>query len=167
MNCDGVAAGGVTAEAITQHQAQVSALLQQHFGLSPEYNEANGLYDVDSYRMCLFKVLPCPRSGQHDWSSCPYAHHGERARRRCLLLSNYAIKVCPDMQKGGECPRGEACTMTHSMFEYWMHPLRYKTKMCREGASCLKRFCFFAHTPEEVRPGSDTPPGTKCPSAGV
>jgi hypothetical protein len=28
-----------------------------------------------------------------------YAHHGERARRRCLLLSNYAIKVCPDMQK--------------------------------------------------------------------
>uniref|UniRef100_A0A383VUY1 C3H1-type domain-containing protein n=1 Tax=Tetradesmus obliquus TaxID=3088 RepID=A0A383VUY1_TETOB len=169
MNCDGVAAGGVTAEAITQHQAQVSALLQQHFGLSPEYNEANGLYDVDSYRMCLFKVLPCPRSGQHDWSCCPYAHHGERARRRCLLLSNYATKVCPDMMKGGECPRGEACTMTHSMFEYWMHPLRYKTKMCCKGASCLKRFCFFAHTPEEVRPGSNTPPGTSLlqPATGA
>jgi hypothetical protein len=124
MTSDRVPIGGVAAGAISQHQAQVSALLQQHFGLSsgvhhranvrcdslcavnlsitvswsvlaaccmpglhdnggsfappvthpnssrlfvpltascllcyePEYNEANGMYDVDSYRMCLFKA---------------------------------------------------------------------------------------------------------------
>jgi hypothetical protein len=34
MSSDRVATGGVAAAAISQHQAQVSALLQQHFGLS-------------------------------------------------------------------------------------------------------------------------------------
>jgi hypothetical protein len=37
---------------ITPAQPQLPRLC----ALLAEYNEANGLYDVDSYRMCLFKA---------------------------------------------------------------------------------------------------------------
>lgn len=41
---------------------------------------------------------------------------------------------------------------THlQMFEYYMHPLRYRTKMCKDGTSCNRPFCFFAHQPCELR----------------
>jgi hypothetical protein len=32
--------------------------------------------------------------------------------------ANCAATAC--FLQGGECPRGETCTMTHSMFEYWV-----------------------------------------------
>lgn len=32
-----------------------------------------------------------------------------------------------------------------------MHPLRYRTKMCKDGTSCNRPFCFFAHQPSELR----------------
>eukprot|EP00878_Enallax_costatus_P002068 GHUV01002234.1.p1 GENE.GHUV01002234.1~~GHUV01002234.1.p1 ORF type:complete len:430 (+),score=186.62 GHUV01002234.1:638-1927(+) len=63
----------------------------------------------------------------------------------------YGGKLCPDMKQNGDCPRGDACHMTHSMFEYYMHPLRYRTKMCKDGTSCNRPFCFFAHQPSELR----------------
>ncbi|WIA38529.1 hypothetical protein OEZ86_001848 [Tetradesmus obliquus] len=140
-------------DAVAQHQFQVASLLQDN-GLIDEYNEKDGMFDQDSYRMALFKVLPCQKQTQHDWSCCPYAHPNERSRRRCLMVQPYLARVCPDMQTKGECPRGEGCAMTHSMFEYWMHPQRYRTKMCREGAECPRHYCFFAHSPDQLRKAS-------------
>lgn len=32
-----------------------------------------------------------------------------------------------------------------------MHPLRYRTKMCKDGPDCHRPFCFFAHTAAELR----------------
>jgi hypothetical protein len=38
------------------------------------------------------------------------------------------------------------------VFEFWLHPHRYRTEMCKVGAGCNRRICFFAHKPEELRP---------------
>lgn len=37
------------------------------------------------------------------------------------------------------------------VFEYWLHPQRYRTQMCRDGASCTRKVCFFAHSDLELR----------------
>eukprot|EP00878_Enallax_costatus_P011062 GHUV01011554.1.p1 GENE.GHUV01011554.1~~GHUV01011554.1.p1 ORF type:complete len:360 (+),score=142.17 GHUV01011554.1:784-1863(+) len=41
------------------------------------------------------------------------------------------------------------------LFEYWLHPQRYRTQMCRSGEGCQRSLCFFAHSAAELRvPGS-------------
>jgi hypothetical protein len=60
MNSDGVTAGGVTAEAISQHQAQVSALLQQHFGLSPGEQQAASVFHSKLCRDYLWITVIWP-----------------------------------------------------------------------------------------------------------
>lgn len=37
------------------------------------------------------------------------------------------------------------------LFEYWLHPMRYRTQMCRSGAGCNRSLCFFAHSQAELR----------------
>jgi hypothetical protein len=32
----------------------------------------------------VFKILSCSKRAPHDWKSCPFAHPGERGRRRPL-----------------------------------------------------------------------------------
>jgi hypothetical protein len=32
------------------------------------------------------------------------------------------------------CPRGNDCPFAHSMTEYFLHPSRYRTQMCNDGA---------------------------------
>ncbi|KAL0444295.1 UNVERIFIED_CONTAM: Zinc finger CCCH domain-containing protein 2 [Sesamum latifolium] len=39
-------------------------------------------YSSDHFRMYEFKVRKCNRSRSHDWTDCPFAHPGEKARRR-------------------------------------------------------------------------------------
>jgi hypothetical protein len=56
-----------------------------------------------------------------------------------------------------------------SCAEYWLHPQRYRTTLCRDGASCHRSVCFFAHGLEQLRPltapldagNSDNPSFTK------
>lgn len=43
------------------------------------WNEA---YSSDEFRMYEFKVRRCVRTRTHDWTDCPFAHPGEKARRR-------------------------------------------------------------------------------------
>jgi hypothetical protein len=108
--------------------------------------------------------------------SCPFAHPGEKARRRCVRSIPYSANACPDMQKvryqvlqllhcwlltatpvtlaiatvavgaklivslmlvqAGECPRGDACNMTHSVsdptFVQGGMTKRVTTAMCRQ-----------------------------------
>ncbi|KAL6760472.1 hypothetical protein V8C86DRAFT_1771608, partial [Haematococcus lacustris] len=86
---------------------------------------------------------------EHEWTCCPFAHAGEKARRRPLSLFTYTSHPCPDFRKGS-CKRGDACPFAHGVFECWLHPARYCTQMCKE-ANCSRKVCFFAHTVEQLR----------------
>lgn len=44
------------------------------------------------------------------------------------------------------------CEYAHGVFECWLHPAQYRTRLCKDGTNCTRRVCFFAHTPEELRP---------------
>ncbi|GAX75663.1 hypothetical protein CEUSTIGMA_g3107.t1 [Chlamydomonas eustigma] len=67
----------------------------------------------------------------------------------------YTGVACPEMKKNSFCPRGDACTFAHNVFEYWLHPSRYRTQLCNDGVNCpRKRGCFFAHSLEELRQSS-------------
>lgn len=115
------------------------------------------LYCTDEFRIYYMKVLPCSKRYCHDWTTCPFAHPGEKARRRDPRVSSYTGIACPDMKKDGVCVRGELCPYAHNVFEYWLHPTRYRTQLCNDGTNCKRRVCFFAHTLGELRVPSSKP----------
>ncbi|CAG9467867.1 unnamed protein product [Pedinophyceae sp. YPF-701] len=104
----------------------------------------------DDFCMYHYKIDMCTSTIPHDWTSCPFAHPGEKARRRNPLLCNYAGVPCPDSRKG-RCQRGEACPYAHGVFECWLHPLRFRSQMCKDGPRCERPVCFFAHNLQELR----------------
>jgi hypothetical protein len=107
-------------------------------------------YGCDEFRMYEFKVRRCTRARSHDWTECPFAHPGEKARRRDPRKYHYSGTACPDFRKGG-CKRGDACEFAHGVFECWLHPARYRTQPCKDGTACRRRVCFFAHRPDQLR----------------
>ena len=107
-------------------------------------------YGSDEFRMYEFKVRRCARARSHDWTECPFAHPGEKARRRDPRKYHYSGTACPDFRKGG-CKRGDACEFAHGVFECWLHPARYRTQPCKDGTACRRRVSFFAHTPDQLR----------------
>ncbi|XP_071730350.1 zinc finger CCCH domain-containing protein 20-like [Rutidosis leptorrhynchoides] len=117
-------------------------------------------YSNDHFRMYDFKVKRCARGRSHDWTECPYAHPGEKARRRDPRKFHYSGNPCPDFRKG-TCHRGDTCEYAHGVFECWLHPSRYRTQPCKDGVNCRRRICFFAHTPDQLRV---LPPSQSGPS---
>lgn len=115
----------------------------------PDIN--NSIYATDEFRMFSFKIRPCSRAYSHDWTECPFVHPGENARRRDPRKYHYSCVPCPDFRKGA-CRRGDMCEYAHGVFECWLHPAQYRTRLCKDGVSCNRRVCFFAHIPEELRP---------------
>ncbi|KAG8646313.1 zinc finger CCCH domain-containing protein 30 [Manihot esculenta] len=111
----------------------------------------NSIYATDEFRMYSFKIRPCSRAYSHDWTECPFVHPGENARRRDPRKFHYSCVPCPDFRKGA-CRRGDMCEYAHGVFECWLHPAQYRTRLCKDGTCCNRRVCFFAHTPEELRP---------------
>ncbi|XP_031490921.1 zinc finger CCCH domain-containing protein 30-like [Nymphaea colorata] len=111
----------------------------------------NSIYTTDEFRMFSFKVRPCSRAYSHDWTECPFVHPGENARRRDPRKFHYSCVPCPDFRKGA-CRRGDLCEYAHGVFECWLHPAQYRTRLCKDGTNCMRRVCFFAHTSEELRP---------------
>ncbi|GMI88473.1 SOMNUS, Tandem CCCH Zinc Finger protein 4 [Hibiscus trionum] len=108
-------------------------------------------YAGDHFRMYEFKVRKCTRSRSHDWTDCPFAHPGEKARRRDPRRYRYSSTVCSDFRRGGGCPRGDDCDFAHGVFECWLHPTRYRTEACKDGKDCKRKVCFFAHSSRELR----------------
>ncbi|XP_008799753.1 zinc finger CCCH domain-containing protein 20-like [Phoenix dactylifera] len=108
-------------------------------------------FSCDEFRMYEFKVRRCPRGRSHDWTECPYAHPGEKARRRDPRRFHYSGTACPEFRKTARCERGDACELAHGVFESWLHPTRYRTQFCKDGTACRRRVCFFAHTPDQLR----------------
>lgn len=111
----------------------------------------NSMYATDEFRMFSFKVRPCSRAYSHDWTECPFVHPGENARRRDPRKFHYSCVPCPDFRKGA-CRRADMCEYAHGVFECWLHPAQYRTRLCKDGIGCIRRVCFFAHTNEELRP---------------
>lgn len=120
-------------------------------GQEGDYQLDSPLYSTDEFRMYCFKIARCSKKYSHDWTQCPFAHPGEKARRRDPQQYKYAAIACIDMKKNGTCPRGDSCPYAHNVFEYWMHPTRYRTQICNDGAQCNRSVCFFAHSLEELR----------------
>ncbi|KAE8698456.1 Zinc finger CCCH domain-containing protein 49 [Hibiscus syriacus] len=115
-----------------------------------EENDADP-YAADHFRMYEFKVRKCTRSRSHDWTDCPFAHPGEKARRRDPRRYPYSSTICSDFLRGGRCPRGDDCDFAHGVFECWLHPTRYRTEACKDGKNCKRKVCFFAHSSRELR----------------
>ncbi|KAL3523987.1 hypothetical protein ACH5RR_016821 [Cinchona calisaya] len=115
----------------------------------PDIN--TGIYGSDEFRMYSFKVKPCSRAYSHDWTECPFVHPGENARRRDPRKYHYSCVPCPDFKKG-TCAKADACEYAHGVFESWLHPAQYRTRLCKDETSCSRKVCFFAHKPEELRP---------------
>ncbi|KAG6424878.1 hypothetical protein SASPL_115301 [Salvia splendens] len=111
----------------------------------------NSIYSTDEFRMFSFKVRPCSRAYSHDWTECPFVHPGENARRRDPRKYHYSCVPCPDFRKGA-CRRGDMCEYAHGVFECWLHPAQYRTRLCKDGTGCARQVCFFAHNQEELRP---------------
>ncbi|KAI4322703.1 hypothetical protein L6164_022372 [Bauhinia variegata] len=115
-----------------------------------ESDDESDPYSSDHFRMYEFKVGRCTRSRSHDWTDCPFAHPGEKARRRDPRKYHYSGTVCPEYRRGG-CSRGDSCEFAHGVFECWLHPARYRTEACKDGKNCKRKVCFFAHTPRQLR----------------
>ncbi|RVW46867.1 Zinc finger CCCH domain-containing protein 2 [Vitis vinifera] len=107
-------------------------------------------YSSDHFRMFEFKVRRCTRSRSHDWTDCPFAHPGEKARRRDPRRYHYSGTVCSEYRRGG-CSRGDNCEFSHGVFECWLHPARYRTEACKDGKNCKRKVCFFAHSRKQLR----------------
>lgn len=45
------------------------------------------------------QVLPCSKRYCHDWTTCPFAHPGEKAKRRDPRAYTYTGVACPEMKK--------------------------------------------------------------------
>ncbi|KAK4769074.1 hypothetical protein SAY86_027224 [Trapa natans] len=116
----------------------------------PDIN--NAMFSTDEFRMYTFKVQPCSRAYSHDWTVCPFVHPGENARRRDPRKYPYTCVPCPEFRKGGSCPKGDSCEYAHGVFESWLHPAQYRTRLCKDETGCARKVCFFAHRPEELRP---------------
>lgn len=110
-----------------------------------------GIYGTDDFRMYTFKVKPCSRAYSHDWTECPFVHPGENARRRDPTKYTYTCVPCPEFKKGN-CGKGDNCEFAHGVFESWLHPAQYKTRLCKDETGCSRKVCFFAHRPDELRP---------------
>ncbi|RWW79964.1 hypothetical protein BHE74_00011725 [Ensete ventricosum] len=109
----------------------------QHFlhGNSDDLDLAADEYAFDEFRMYEFKVRRCPRGRVHDWTECPYAHPGEKARRRDPRRFHYSGSPCSDFRRGGGCRLGDACDLAHGVFETWLHPARYRTQPCKDASA--------------------------------
>lgn len=116
-----------------------------------EQIDDTAVFSSDEFRMYSYKIQRCPRNRSHDWTECPYAHRGEKAQRRDPRRFNYTAVACPAF-RSGSCPKGDFCEFAHGVFEYWLHPARYRTRACNAGRFCQRKVCFFAHSPEELRP---------------
>uniref|UniRef100_A0A3Q7HDD9 AtC3H23-like CCCH zinc finger domain-containing protein n=1 Tax=Solanum lycopersicum TaxID=4081 RepID=A0A3Q7HDD9_SOLLC len=88
------------------------------------------LYESDNFRMYIYKVQKCSKHYSHDWTSCPFTHEGEKARRRDPRKYNYLPIPCPGY-KFVSCIKGDNCELCHGVFEYWLHPAKYRTTPCQ------------------------------------
>ncbi|KAF2564578.1 hypothetical protein F2Q70_00015124 [Brassica cretica] len=114
-----------------QEEEEVKSVVSMYPGDAslPDINE--GVYGTYEFRMFSFKVKPCSRAYSHDWTECPFIHPGENARRRDPRKYPYTCVPCPEFRKGS-CPKGDSCVYAHGVFESWLRPGQYRTRLCKD-----------------------------------
>eukprot|EP00890_Picochlorum_soloecismus_P003693 jgi/Picsp_1/4324/NSC_01832-R1_protein len=127
------------------------------------YDFNDPMFSSDEFRVWEMKIRKCPKSRPHDWTMCPFAHPGEKARRRDPRIHNYCGTACADYRKFGSCSRGDSCLYAHGVFECWLHPARYRTQLCTDGIECQRKVCFFAHRETELRQPTAMPTAQVVP----
>lgn len=120
---------------------------QKSEAISPDLS----IYSSCDFYLWCFKVLPCSKRWSHEWTTCPFAHPGEKAKRRDPRTHQYDCEMCPVVVKGEQCELGAACPHSHHVFESWLHPQKFRTMLCKDGDSCNREVCFFAHGQEQLR----------------
>ena len=91
---------------------------------------------------CLaMQVLPCSKRFCHDWTVCPYAHPGEKAKRRDPRVHSYTGIACPNMKKVGQ--------QLSSRFVLPNHIILKPSKSL--AALGTKLFIVFAHSASMVQ----------------
>ena len=132
--------------------SQHAAMNAKRMSMDPApYDFNDPMFSTDEFRVWEMKIRNCPKSRPHDWTCCPFAHPGEKAKRRDPRLFSYCGTACADYRKFGSCTRGDSCMYAHGVFECWLHPSRYRTQLCTDGEACSRRVCFFAHRECELR----------------
>lgn len=66
------------------------------------------------------------------------------AHARPAHFGIFHAPLLPAKQEGS-CANGDNCQFAHNVFEYWLHPTRYRTQLCNDGEACKRWLCFFAH----------------------
>lgn len=137
--------------------------------LDVPFDSADPMFSSDDFRIYEMKIRRCPRARPHDWTLCPFAHPGEKAKRRDPRKYSYSGTACAEYRKTGQCARGDTCTFSHGVFECHLHPSRYRTQLCTDGMGCRRRVCFFAHQESELRrlPEGMTHPGSGSPTQQI
>ncbi|KAL5055977.1 hypothetical protein RYX36_036659 [Vicia faba] len=102
----------------------------------PDIN--NGVFGTNEFRMYSFKVKTYSRGYSHDWTHCPFVHPGENARRRDPKKYLYSCVLCPESQKG-TCHNKDVCEYSHDVFESLLHPLQYRTRLCKDEIRCSRK----------------------------
>lgn len=153
--CSGRCCGDMTRVDVKQPISKVrdSTTLMTPISVLEEIDGCD--YNGTHFRMFHYKVDMCPHTDcLHDVDGCPYAHPGEKSRRRNPAMFTYQPVPCPHFRKGN-CKKGDQCPLSHGVFECWLHPSKYRTQLCTEGSGCSRSLCFFAHSLEELREASD------------
>ncbi|KAE8702027.1 Zinc finger CCCH domain-containing protein 24 [Hibiscus syriacus] len=130
-----------------------TATERKEYPLDPSLPDIkNSIYTTDEFRLFSFKIRPCSRAYSHDWTECPFVHPGERMHGEGTLVSTTTAVCLALISEKGLVDVGICVNMLMEVFECWLHPTQYRTWMCKDGTSCNRRVCFFAHTAEELHP---------------
>ncbi|KAJ1423470.1 hypothetical protein SESBI_12408 [Sesbania bispinosa] len=117
-------------------------------------------FSTDQFRMFEFKVRNCQRGRSHDWTECPYAHPGEKARRRDPRKHHYSGNPCPEFRK--ETARKNPALQGRNRLppaSVFLRSHRRTTPSLRHSCLCTNR--FFLSSPTSVlnsSPLSVSPP---------
>ncbi|GBF88181.1 hypothetical protein Rsub_00893 [Raphidocelis subcapitata] len=112
------------------------------------------LFASDEFRMYAFKILPgrVREEFAGGGGGVFFGHVGPLFRAAALGADKRMERHGTGLHLQNQpCPRGDSCQYCHSVFEYWMHPSRYRTQLCQNGANCRRTVCFFAHSVSDLR----------------
>ncbi|KAK1357138.1 hypothetical protein POM88_050394 [Heracleum sosnowskyi] len=82
--------------------------------------------------------LPDIKNGMYGsdvWTECPFVQPSENARRRDPRKFHYSCVPCSEFRKG-TCRKGHSCKSAHGIFECWLHPAQYRTRLCKDETGC-------------------------------
>ncbi|KAL3746809.1 hypothetical protein ACJRO7_015708 [Eucalyptus globulus] len=81
---------------------------------------------------------------------CLSNHHKEEEEEDARAPGEDGVLGCDEFWMY-KFKKGDSCEFAHGVFECWLHPERYRTQACKDGQSCRRRVCLFAHSPDQLR----------------